>query len=693
MTRLWLDLETFSPIDIKAGAYVYATKAEILLFAYAIDDGPSKVWDKANEPNRAPHELLRAFNDPMVELVAHNAQFDRVILDATDAKTDIGRWRCTMAQAQAHGFPGSLDRLGRILGLPEDKAKSSEGKKLINRFCKPAPANHKADRYTKETHPEEWARFVEYARRDIDAMREVHKRLPDWNYRGDELELWRLDQKINDRGFAVDRELVKAGAEAADAEKTALTERFQELTGGAVAKPTQRAKFQEYLNEAFGLELEDTRSSTFQLLMKEPLHSDCRELMELSMMANKTSTAKYKTLLPAIGKDDRFRGGLQFAGAARTRRWAGRTFQPHNLPSRGLPPQKAVERYIDALKLGCHDFLFDNLMLHGSAALRGVLVAPEGRKLVVSDLSNIEGRVNAWLAGETWKLEAFEAFDRGEGPDLYNVTAGQLLGKSPYDIDKTERNVLGKVPELALGYEGGVGAFQTFSQAYGVQMVDHWPTIQRTLGREAVDRAYFNWDKWGEARNDGVVEKTEWLASETVKLAWRARHPAIVELWAACRDAATMALENRGKTFTAGSHLKFKAVIYGGWLYLLMRLPSGNFLVYFDPKISETDGTLTYMGVDPLTSQWARTHTYGGKLVENACQSFARDVLAHSMPKIEAAGYQMLLTVHDEDVTEAPDEPEFNADHLSSILATNPPWAQGLPLAAAGFEADRYRKD
>lgn len=982
MTTLFLDLETFSTVDIKAGVYQYSTKAEIMLFAWALDDGPSQVWDKMVDPGRSPdHALLQAFNDPDVELVAHNAQFDRVILNATGATTDLSRWRCTMAQAQAHGFPGSLDRLGRILGLPDDKAKSSEGKKLINRFCSPAPANHNADRYSHKTHPEEWARFSEYARRDIDAMREVAARLPDWNYKNGEVDLWRLDQRINDRGFAVDRELVEAGAKAADAEKTALTERFQELTGGAVGKPTQRAKFQEYLNDTFGLQLEDTRSNTFAQMLKGNLPDDCAELMQLSMMANKTSTAKYKALLPAIGKDSRFRGGLQFAGAQRTRRWcltgdhevltengwqridqwhggtiaqwragkilfehadrvefeyqgdvlaaqrigridavmtpehvlcaesgtsrmtagaafghhvtgverhgvlhrepvstirtrvlvmlqhdgyvsgntvawsfkkkrkstrcqkllasagipftvsktasdvyrvyvptatkpdwlvkrdfgpwllserhdprtfiaeiehwdggnrrdkqievcskarvnaewtatmahlagfsatfskrsndywfvcvsksgnkvsikpgdwsrsffsgsvycaatrtgfflvrrngvvhvtgnSGRGFQPHNLPSRGLPPQKAVERYIDALKLNCHDFLFDDLMLHGSAALRGVLVAPEGRKLVVSDLSNIEGRVNAWLAGETWKLKAFAAFDRGEGPDLYNVTAGQLLGKDPYDIDKTERNVLGKVPELALGYEGGVGAFQTFSKAYGVQMVDHWSTIQRTLGRDAVDRAYFNWDKWGEARNDGVVEKTEWLASETVKLAWRSRHPKIVELWKSCKEAATKALENRGKTYTAGAHLKFKAVIYGGWLYLLMRMPSGNFLVYFDPKISETDGTLTYMGVDPLTSQWARTHTYGGKLVENACQSFARDVLASSMAPAEAAGFDVLLTVHDEIVTET-DEAR-NVDELSALMATVPAYAQGLPLAAAGFEATRYRKD
>jgi DNA polymerase len=415
--------------------------------------------------------------------------------------------------------------------------------------------------------------------------------------------------------------------------------------------------------------------------------------MEIGIRSNKTSTAKYKALEPAVSPDGRFRGGLQYAGAARTRRWSGRNFQPHNLPSRGLPGAKSVENYIRALKADMHDCLFDNLMLYGSAALRGVVIAPEGKKLVISDLSNIEGRANAWLAGEQWKLDAFAAFDRGEGPDLYNVTAGSLLGKTPDQISKTERNVWGKIPELALGYEGGVGAFQTFSRAYGVKMADQWDTIQGSLPPEFMQKAIGNFDTWGfERAKKSQTPKKEWVASETVKLAWRDRHPAIQSLWRACKGAAVLAITNPGKVYTAGPKLKFKVMTKSGHRYLLMRLPSGNFLCYFSPSLDE-EGRLSYFGTDALTKQWTRLHTYGGKLVENACQSLSRDILGHGMVAAEAAGYEIVLTVHDELVTEARDTPAFNAEHLSTLLAATPPWAAGFPLAAAGFEARRYRKD
>ncbi|MBT8152726.1 hypothetical protein KMP13_02205 [Epibacterium ulvae] len=696
---LYIDTETFnSEKDISAGTFEYARTAEILLVTYAIGDGPVNLWDLTDEDVERPEELFDALLDGSIQITAHNAMFDRQILRnclgylVGDIAAQPDRWRCTMVKAMTHGFPGSLDQLGKILGLPSDQSKIKDGKKLINRFCKPAPRNHKADRYTRETHPEEWARFCEYAVRDVEAMREIDKRLPDWNYRDDELEMYRLDQKINDRGFLCDVGLVEAGVLAAVEEKETLAARFIELTGGAVDKPTKRAKFCEFLNDTYGLELDNTRSQTFKDLLKTDhgLPEDCVELMEISIMSNKTSTAKYGALAPAVSPDGRFRGGLQFSGAARTRRWAGRTFQPHNLPSRGLPPQDDVDQYIRALKAGVQDLLFDDLMLFGSAALRGVVIAPEGKQLTVADLSNIEGRANAWLAGETWKLEAFEAFDAGKGPDLYNVTAGSLLGKSPYEISKTDRNVMGKVPELALGYQGGVGAFQTFAQAYGVHMADHWHTISDNMPGFA-SKAFENYAIWGKER-DPDLDEMEWIASETVKLAWRHRHPAIERLWHACETAARSAVKKPGQTFAAGPHMRFKAVAHAGHPYLLNRLPSGKFLVYFSPKLDQ-QGRITHRGVDPLTRQWVRQHTYGGKLVENACQSLSRDILAQNMSACEAAGFEILLTVHDETVTEAPIDEDHTAEKLAAIMATPPAWATGFPLAAAGFSADRYRKD
>lgn len=698
---LYLDTETYNAEkDISAGTYEYARTAEVLLVTYAVDDGPVGLWDRTDPEQGVPLDLFRALHDPEIEITAHNAMFDRTVLRnqdwAVEWANNIGdpdRWRCTMVKGMTHGFPGSLDQLGKILGLPQDQSKLKDGKALIRRFCKPAPKNHKADRYDRDTHPEEWARFCEYAKRDIEAMRAIDKRLPDWNYRGAELDMYRLDQRINDRGFKVDRELVEAGSRAATEEKQTLAERFIELTGGAVARPTMRAQFMKFLNDTFDLELDNTRSQTFKDLLADPDHGlpiEAVELMQISIMSNKTSTAKYTSLEPAVSPDDRFRGGLQFAGAARTRRWAGRTFQPHNLPSRGLPPQRAVDQYIRALKSGVHDLLFDDLMLFGSAALRGVLVASEGKQLTVADLSNIEGRANAWLAGETWKLDAFEAFDQGEGPDLYNVTAGSLLGQDPYEISKTDRDVMGKVPELALGYQGGVGAFQTFARAYGVHMADHWNTIRANMPSFAAS-AEENYNIWGRER-DPELPSTEWIASETVKLAWRHRHPAIARLWHACEAAARNALKNPGKTYKAGPHLRFRKVSHASHGYLLMRLPSGNFLTYFAPRIA-TDGTITHMGLNGLTRQWERQSTYGGKLVENACQSLSRDILAHNMPACENAGFEILLTVHDETVTEAPIDEAYSAERLAALMATPPAWAEGFPLAAAGFVADRYRKD
>ncbi|XWN29914.1 MAG: hypothetical protein ROR55_20805 [Devosia sp.] len=644
---------------------------------------------------------MDALRDPDQPITAHNANFDRTLLRAQLAPrlglpAHVGepeRWRCTMVKAMTLGFPGALDACGRILGLPNDTQKLTDGKRLIHRFCKPAPRNHKADRYDRHSHPEEWERFCAYAVRDIDAMREIDRRLPDWNYRGEELALYHLDQRINDRGASIDKDLVAAGARAAATEKDRIAERCAQLTNGLVPRPTMREALRLYLNDVFGLGLSNTQAATLRQVLAErgdALPSNARELIHAALAANKTSTAKYKALAPAVSPDGRFRGSLQFAGAARTRRWSGRTLQIQNLASRGLPPQDDIDLYIDALKNDVHDLLFEDQMLFASAALRGVIVAPPSRKLVVADLSNIEGRANAWLAGETWKLKAFEAFDRGEGPDLYNITAGMILGKNPSDITKSERNAFGKVPELACGYASGVNGIQTFARAYGITMVDHWPTIKHTMGAYA-DAAADNYAVWGRERAPEMAE-LEWIASETIKLAWRDRHPAITRLWHACETAARRALAEPGRTFIAGPKLRFKLVRFAGHRYLAVRLPSGQFLTYFAPRV-EPDDTLTYMGLNTLTRQWERIATYGGKFCENFCQSVSRDAMAASIPAIEADGFEILFTVHDEIVTEVPDGPGFSADRLAALMATPPAWAAGFPLAAAGFEAPRYRKD
>lgn len=694
---LYLDLETYNEQDIGVGVYKYAETAEVLLFAYALDDGPVRVWDRASGETMPP-DLYRYLSDDSLPITAHNAQFDRVIIEhAFDIQIRLERWHCTMAKAYSHAFPGSLDTCGVALGLPKEKAKLADGKKLIHRFCKPAPSNHKADRYDRTTHPEEWEKFKQYAAMDIEAMREVDKRLPSWNWKDSDIEMYHLDQRVNNRGFEVDRELTEAGAKAAEADKIRMAKEFIELTGGVVERPTQREKFRCYLNDTFGLDLGNTRAETFRELLSsgQDLHPDCKRLMEISVLSNKTSTAKYATLLPAVSSDGRFRGGLQFRGAARTRRWAGRTFQPQNLPSRGLPAQRSIDTYIRALKADCHEFLFDDLMLYGSAALRGVVIAPEDKRLAVADLSNIEGRILAWLAGEEWKIKAFFDYDTGKGPDLYNITATSILGGDPYKVPKKVRNIFGKVPDLAFGYEGGFGACQTFAKAYGVSFFDNWETIAENVDPKLIASAKANWTGWGEQRNPDA-DPNEWIASEVVKLAWRARHPKSKQLWKACKEAAVLAIQNPGKSYRAGPRLRFAMKRHAGNNYLLVRLPSGNFLVYFAPRYHEDDGVITYMGIDSTATggmfgKWQRLYTYGGKIVENCCQSLAYDIMTANMPEIDRSGFPIILTVHDEIISEASNGQ--SGDDLARLMSKPPKWLPGFPLAADGFETYRYRKD
>lgn len=377
-TELWLDRETWSELDLKAvGTYVYADSAEDLLLAYALDDEPAKVWDCTAEP--MPGDLEEAMRQAST-VTAHNAAFDKAIHNGSAQlhlpRIALPRWRCSMAQALSHALPASLADLCLVLGVPADMSKHADGKKLVQLFTRPQPANRKVQRVTRHTHPEEWERFKLYAKNDVVAMRECVRRMPTWNWNASAIAEWHCDQRINERGFAVDRELTRAGARAAIVEKDRIGKRFRELTQGVVDRPSQRAQFQAYLNERFGLSLDNTRSDTFNQELKDPsLDPACAELMHLAIASNKTSTAKYAALDPAVSPDGRFRGGLQFAGASRTRRWAGRLFQPQNLPSRGLPPSDDVEQYIDCLKAGTHDLFFDNLMLFGAAALRGIVVA------------------------------------------------------------------------------------------------------------------------------------------------------------------------------------------------------------------------------------------------------------------------------------------------------------------------------
>jgi DNA polymerase len=685
MTTLYLDLETYSKTPITHGTHAYAADAEILLVAWAVDDDSVQVHDVTLTGMRMPPELTEQLVKTDVTVVIHNSHFDRTVMQhAWGLCLPAVRIHDTMVQALSHGLPASLNMLCEVLGLPADKAKDKDGKRLINLFCKPQGVNRKIARATRDTHPAEWERFKAYAASDIVAMREVMERMPAYNTYLTEAELWRLDQRINDRGVAIDMNLVHAAIRAVDQAQGDLTAQSLELTDGRVANTTQGAALRLHILENYAVDMPDLQMATVEKTLAMDIDPALKELLRVRLQASSTSTAKYRVLARGTSADKRLRGLLQFNGAARTGRWAGRLFQPQNLPRPSLK-QEAIDAGIEAMLAGCAHLTTDNVMELASSAIRSCIVAPPGKKLVVADLSNIEGRDQAWLANEEWKLQAFREFDEGIGPDLYKLAYSKSFGTTPDKVTKDQRQV-GKVQELALGYEGGVGAFATFAGVYGINLDELADKVLENAPRELVNAAdnYFSFVIKEKRPRYGLSDDA-FVACDVLKRAWREAHPNITSYWAQLKNAVIRAMNHRGSTVvTLG--LKITST---SWLRIV--LPSGRSLVYPSPKL--VDGAVTYMGVDQFTRKWTRISTHGGKLFENLCQAVARDVMAANMPRIEAAGYQIVLTVHDEIIAEAPDQPEFNADHLASLLATNPDWAPDMPLAAAGFETYRYRKD
>ncbi|HEJ0334433.1 TPA: DNA polymerase [Klebsiella aerogenes] len=683
---LWGDLETYCEIPINNGTHAYAEGAEVMLFAWAIGDEPVSVWDlTAGEP--IPGPLFKAITDPDTLLYFHNSHFDRTVLRHTLPRLapPVERWRDTMVQALAHSLPGALAALCEVLGVPQDKAKDKEGKSLIQLFCKPRPKNSKLHRATSKTHPVEWQRFVAYAGLDIEAMREVYKRLPKWNYQGTELALWHCDQRINDRGVCMDVQLAQAAIEAVDLEQKRLAKRTQVMTDGEVQAATQRDAMIKHIVESYGVELPDMQRSTLERRIADPdLPSPVKELLAIRLQASTTSTSKYKSLMKGISSDGRLRGTLQFCGASRTGRWAGRLFQPQNLPRPTLE-QERIDEGTEALKSGCADLLFDNVMELTSSALRGCIMAPAGKKLVVSDLSNIEGRKLAWLAGEQWKLAAFRQYDEGTGPDLYKLAYAKAFNITPEDVTKYQRQI-GKVMELGLGFGGGVAAFLTFALVYGLDLEElataALPNIPRDVQREA--KSWYD-ESVKRKATYGLSERV-FIACDSLKRLWRRAHPETCDFWYQLERTVRAAIATPKKTLYCG-YLKVRRD--GAWLRI--QLPSGRALCYPSPTIEK--GNITYMGINSYSRKWQRLKTYGGKLVENVTQAAARDVLAGNMPLIENAGYSIVLTVHDEVICEAQDTDDYTDAALSSLLSTNPEWAPDIPLNAGGFEAYHYRKD
>lgn len=717
---IFFDTETFSETPIRWGTYRYTSICEPLVATYAKDDDPVECWDiTAGGP--MPQYLEYLLEDTDDEIVSHFAMFDRNVLKYGLKKDiPIPRWRCSMTKALAHALPGGLDLLCEILDVPLDQRKLKTGRQLVRLFCMPRPKNSKLRRATRETNPAEWLEFLDYAKFDIPSMRAVWKKLPNWNYSGEELALYHLDQRMNDLGVPVDVDLARAAVSAVERAKIVLKGRTIVLTNDEVESTTKRDQLLAHILREYGIDLPDAQKSTLERrIQDENLPRELRELLSIRLQASSTSTAKYQALLNGVMPDGRLRGTQQFSGAGRTRRWAHRGFQPGNLPRPDMD-HADIEAGIEAIKGDYEDLVFPDVMSLASNAVRGCIAASAGRKLVIADLANIEGRDQAWLAGEEWKLQAFREYDtvkgtdgkwygapeyyaaalrreyielgldaKGEpvrkGPDMYKLAYAKAFKIPHTEVTRKQRQI-GKVMELMLGYEGGVGAYVTGSATYGVDLEALAKTAWDTLPGDVVYEAtsFLEWTR-KEGRTTFGLSDEVFITCDSLKRMWRRAHPAISSIWKELKDASVEAIDRPGNTFTVR---RFKLRRDGAWFRI--QLPSGRCLCYPSPQVK--NGTITYLGTNQYSRKWGRLGNYGGKEFEQACQSLAGDFLKANLPRIVEEGYELFLTVHDEAACETPDLPAYDHRHLSALMAIAPVWAPDMPLAAEGFTTYRYRK-
>lgn len=694
-----LDFETYSETPIKHGTYRYLADCEAMVLAYAFDEEPVQVWDITVDP-RMPHDLEMMLEDDGEVITAHNAMFDRGVFNLSKnlrRPIRLERWRCTMVRALSHSLPGGLELLCELMNVPVDMRKMAIGRQLVQLFCKPRPKNSTIRRATRFTHPEEWAQFIEYARYDVEAMRVLHHKLPKWNYSdvpgtvgARELALWHRDQRINDRGMCVDVPMAKGVIAAVDKEQARLKLAGEDATYGGVESLTQRDVLLEYILRDYGIELPDLKGSTLERRIQDPdLPIELRDLLALRLQSVTTSTSKYRALIRGVSDDGRLRGTMQFNGASRTGRNTGRVFQPLNMPR----PDKAykpddIEAFIASAKEDLADLAFPDIMGVASTSIRGTIIAPPGRKLIVSDLSNIEGRMAAWLSGEEWKLQAFRDFDNGIGADLYKVAYAKSFRIEPEEVDDGDQRQVGKVQELMLQYEGGVGAFVTGAATYRIDLEKMAEAAYDTLPTDTRKEAeeFLAWAIKEKRPTYGLSERA-FVTCETFKRLWRRAHPNIASNWKQLKETVGEAIAGPGRTLTCR---RLKIRVDGKWLRIV--LPGGRALCYSAPRVNDR-GDLSYMGMNQYTRQWSRIKTYGGKLLENITQAASRDGLTDAEEPVEKAGYNIVLTVYDELATETPDTPEYTPAGLGAIMTKPYTWAPDLPLAYKAFETYRYRKD
>lgn len=656
MKYLSIDLETYSPLNLsKTGVYPYAAHPdfEILLFGYAVDDGPVQVVDLASG-EKLPDEIVAALVDAGVTKWAFNASFERICLSSWlhhyhpemlsgSEFLDPAQWRCSMIWAAYLGMPMSLDQVAKVLNLPVKK--DAAGKKLIKQFCTPATpnlVNKGACRNLPSSDPESWKAFKEYNRRDVEVEQAIHAKLARFPVPEVEWEAYALDQRINDAGIKLDATFVDAAVTLDEKHRETTLARAQELTG--LENPNSPIQLKDWLTQN-GCPLDSLTKAEVATALEDAT-GVVKEILQLRGDLAKSSVKKYQAMLNVSAADGRARGLLQFYGAGRTGRFAGRLVQVQNLPRNYLPDLDEARPLVRTGNLEALELLYDSVPDTLSQLIRTAFIPTSGNRFIVADYSAIEARVIAWLAGEKSTLEAFR-----DGKDLYCETASRMF-KVPVEKHGVngELRQKGKIAVLACGYGGSVGALKAMG-----------------------------------ALRMGLAEDE----LKPIVDAWRAANPHIVWLWQEVEEAALKAITTR--TPVRLRNLAF--TLESGILFIT--LPSGRRLAYVKPGLGQNrfGGTsITYWGIT-TGRKWGRLETYGGKLTENIVQAIARDLLVNGIKNVAESGHQIVMHVHDEIVIDEPKNSAFTVEDACQLMSRLPGWAKGLPLTADGYECAYYRKD
>lgn len=669
--HLSIDLETYSEVSIgKAGSYRYILDPsfEILLFAYSLDGMPVEVIDVASG-QIIPLWLKNALKNPLYIKHAYNAAFEWFALSKYLGWLPPDQWRDTMLHALYCGYPASLDAAGKAMGLPEDKKKLTTGKALIRYFCvpcKPSNANGNRTRNLPKHDPDKWKLFKEYNGQDVVTEMEIDHRLSAFPVPAFVQKQWETDLQMNARGVAADMELVRGALVIGAIVKSRLMTEARQLSG--LDNPNSIRQLAQWLTDATDSDAEITSvtKETVATMLKQPQPANVQRMLEIRQELGKTSTKKYDALETCIADDGRVRGLLQFYGANRTGRWAGRLVQVQNLPrtyTHPLPPARQLvkDRNIDGLRM-IYGSINDTL----SQLIRTAFVATPGNVLIDADFSAIEARVISWLAGQEWRLEVFRTHGK-----IYEASASQMFHVPIEKIKKGNPEYAlrqrGKVAELALGYQGGVSAMRRMD-------VGH------------------NLDDLSDDEVKGIVDR------------WRETNSMIRDLWNIVDSAAITVITNggaqtiRSETTDAIITLACELDVITGTRYMTILLPSGRKLYYPSPEIGVNrwgNPSVSYTGQNQTTKRWERVETYGGKLVENIVQAIARDCLAIAIENLEAQGLHVVFHIHDEVVIDTPawaDE-DTMLETVTKIMTKPIPWAQALPLNADGWVDKFFKKD